>query len=81
MLWKGRLSFKQYLPNKRKRFGIKAFILCDCHTGIILDFIVYTGKGTDIDEDSSDDSGVSAKIVKTLMRPYLNVGHVLYTDN
>lgn len=81
MLWKGRLSFKQYLPNKRKRFGIKTFILCDCHTGMILDFIVYTGKGTDIDEDNFDDSGISAKIVKTLMRPYLNDGHVLYTDN
>jgi hypothetical protein len=30
MLWKGRLSFKQYIPSKRRRFGIKIFILCDC---------------------------------------------------
>ena len=27
LLWKGRLSFKQYIPNKR--FGIKMFSLCD----------------------------------------------------
>ena len=47
MLYKGRLTFKQYIPSKRSRFGIKLFVLCDCKTGTILDFIVYTG--TDID--------------------------------
>ena len=30
MLWKGRLHFKQYVPSKRSRFGIKLHILCDC---------------------------------------------------
>lgn len=25
--WKGRLLFKQYIPSKRHRFGIKLFIL------------------------------------------------------
>lgn len=27
--FKGRLSIKQYLPNKRNRFGVKLFVLCD----------------------------------------------------
>ena len=27
LLWKGRLGFKQYIPNKRSRFGIKMFSL------------------------------------------------------
>ena len=27
LLWKGRLGFKQYIPNKRARFGIKMFSL------------------------------------------------------
>lgn len=35
--WKGRLSFKQYIPSKRHRFGIKMFILCDCASGYLLD--------------------------------------------
>jgi len=29
LLHKGRLGFKQYIPNKRARFGIKMFSLCD----------------------------------------------------
>ena len=29
LLWKSRLRFKQYIPNKRVRFGIKMFSLCD----------------------------------------------------
>ncbi|UYV68901.1 hypothetical protein LAZ67_6001555 [Cordylochernes scorpioides] len=41
VLFKGRLGFKQYIPSKRKRFGIKLFVLCDVETKYILDFIVY----------------------------------------
>jgi hypothetical protein len=33
MLFKGSLAFKQYIPSKRHRFGIKVFVLCDCETG------------------------------------------------
>jgi len=46
MLWKVRLHFKQYIPSKRHRFGIKIFILCDCRIGFLLDFVIYTGSGT-----------------------------------
>jgi len=48
LLWKGRLSFKQFIRTKRHSFGIKLFILCDVETDFILDFIIYTGKTTDI---------------------------------
>ena len=34
MLWKGRLGFKQYIPNKRCRFGIKYVSLCETSFGI-----------------------------------------------
>lgn len=80
MLWKGRLAFRQYNPRKRNRFGIKLFVLCDCSTGIILDFIVYTGKSTNY-EGSSPDAGVSAKVIQSLMQPYLGKNHVVYMDN
>ena len=36
------LSFKQYIPSKKSRFGVKFFILCDCDTKFILNFIIYT---------------------------------------
>jgi len=28
LLFKGRCYFKQYIPSKRSRFGIKSFVLC-----------------------------------------------------
>ena len=79
VLWKGRLSFKQYIPSKRRRFGIKLFLLCDVHTGIILDLIVYTGATTDIKKISR--LGISGSIVMTLLEPYLDQGHNLFVDN
>ena len=73
MLYKGRLTFKQYIPSKRSRFGIKLFVLCDCKTGTILDFIVYTG--TDIDIPKSE-YGVSGSVVKKLLQQYMGRGHI-----
>ena len=40
MPWRGRLSFRQYLPNK---FGMKLYILCDSTNGYMSLFDVYTG--------------------------------------
>jgi hypothetical protein len=44
VLFKGRVVFRQYIPKKHKRFGIKIFkLLCDC-TGYTYDMKVYLGK-------------------------------------
>ena len=79
VLFKERLVFKQYIPSKRHRFGIKLFVLCDCATGIILDVIVYSGKDAYISKDNA--LGLSGAIIKKIMVSYLNKGRVLYTDN
>ena len=79
MLYKGRLSFKQYIPTKRSRFGIKIYLLCDVRTGMILDFIIYTGTTTDIIKFR--DVGISGSIVMTLMQSYLDKGHNLFLDS
>ena len=78
VLFKGRLVFKQYIPSKRHRFGIKLFVFCECATGIILDVIVYSG--TDVDISKDDALGLSEAILKKLWL-HLNKGHMLYTDN
>lgn len=78
MLWKGRLKFKQYLPLKRHRFGIKLFELVDCETGFILDFVIYTGNDTDYDQFQL---GVTGDIVANFLQPYFFKGHVIYIDN
>ena len=79
VLFQGRLVFKQYIPSKRHRFGIKLFILSDCDTGLVLDMIVYTR--TDINIPKDKVHGASGAIVKKLIAPYLNKGHILYIDN
>lgn len=80
LLYKGRCYFKQYIPSKRSRFGIKLFLLCDCKTNYVLDFIIYTGQKTNITK-SNTAIGISGDVVMTLLQPYLGKGHALITDN
>lgn len=80
LLWKGRLSFKQYIKSKRHRFGIKLYILCDCETDFILNFSIHTGASDYIDP-LENQIGKSGVIVKNLIKPYFSYGHSLYTDN
>uniref|UniRef100_A0A3P8X756 PiggyBac transposable element-derived protein domain-containing protein n=1 Tax=Esox lucius TaxID=8010 RepID=A0A3P8X756_ESOLU len=79
MLWKGRLSFRQYIPSKRHRFRVKFFLLCDVKTGFVQDIIIYTGSTTDIQH--YEGLGVSGSVVMTMLAPHLGKGHTLYVDN
>ena len=79
MLWKGRRGFRQYIPSKRHRFGIKLFQLVDCETKFILHFIVYTGSTREYQVIPG--LGLNGSIVMELMQGYLNKGHHLYVDN
>jgi hypothetical protein len=81
LLYKGRLSFKQYIPSKQNRFGIKSFVLCDCKTGYVLNFIVYIGNDSDIIKINEKSLGKSGEIVITLLESYLGKGHTLFVDN
>ena len=79
MPWKGRLSFKRYVPTKRRRFGVKLFMLCDCDTKFVLNVIVYTGVETEI--DTHPEIGLSGSVVLSLMENYLEKNHTLFVDN
>ncbi|XP_069166311.1 piggyBac transposable element-derived protein 4-like [Procambarus clarkii] len=46
---------------------------------MVINMILYSG--TDVDIPSEDPLGFSGSVVKTLMEPLLNKGHILYTDN
>jgi len=73
------LLFKQYIPLKRHRFGIKLFELIDSKTHFLIDFIVYTGKESDYEIISNLD--VSGSIICQFMNPYFGKDHILYADN
>ncbi|XP_050301576.1 piggyBac transposable element-derived protein 4-like [Anthonomus grandis grandis] len=72
--FRGRIYFRQYIPNKRHRYGIKLFKLC-VSGGYTWDFKVYTGR------EKSSEFAVSEKVVMELMEGLLDSGRTLYTDN
>ncbi len=79
VLYRGNLHFRQYIPSKRHRFGIKLFVMCDCKTGYVLDYMIYSGKAGDIVTDV--ETGFGGAVVQALMESYFGKNHILYTDN
>lgn len=80
MLFKGRLAWKQYIPLKRSRFGIKSYMLCESKTGYVWSLIIYTGKGTLFDNEYKH-LCMSSQVVMTLMKPLLDKGYCVTTYN
>lgn len=74
--FRGRLSFRQYIPGKAHKYGIKIFKLCD-KTGYTYAVKMYMGKGT----VESNDNSVATSVVMELMSKSLNQGHTLFVDN
>lgn len=80
LLFKGRLSWMQYIPLKRARFGIKSYMLCESKSGYLWRIIIYTGKGTICNIDGQQ-LAFSTKIVLSLMEELLGKGYCLTVDN
>lgn len=72
--FRGRLSFKQYIKNKRHKFGIKLYKLC-LEKGYTYNFAVYSG------QDKVEGQSSSANVVFNLSNNLLNEGRTIYTDN
>uniref|UniRef100_A0A6I8SZJ6 Uncharacterized protein n=1 Tax=Xenopus tropicalis TaxID=8364 RepID=A0A6I8SZJ6_XENTR len=82
LLFKGRLKFRQYIPSKRSRYGIKFYKLCESSTGYTSYFMLYEGKDTNLDPSGCPtDLTTSGKIVWELITPLLGRGYHLYVDN
>ncbi|CAB4009487.1 Hypothetical predicted protein [Paramuricea clavata] len=78
----GRLSFKQYMPKKPNRFGIKVWMLADSETYFVPRFQVYLGKQQNADEnDAVGARGLGFKVVDFLGKPYYNTYRHFYFDN
>ncbi|XP_064639800.1 piggyBac transposable element-derived protein 4-like [Lineus longissimus] len=81
MMWKGRLGWKQYIPSKRARFGIKSYELCESQSGYIWDFFIYTGQDTEYRSEYRDNPSMGAKVVLSLAHPLLDQGYGINMDN
>jgi len=67
--FKGRLGFRQYLPIKPIKWGIKIWALCDSDTGYLHRFNIYTGK-----ETTTYEMGLAHRVVHKL------TGHLKFTN-
>ncbi|CAH1960175.1 unnamed protein product [Acanthoscelides obtectus] len=78
--WKGRLTWKQYISSKRKRFGIKLFILAESSTGYTYNFLIFTGADTNYG-NSFVSEPLSARVVLELSNNILDNDYCLSLDN
>lgn len=76
VLFRGRLSFRQYIKNKSHQYGIKLYELCT-FDGFILNILIYEGKGT----LQTIGKGHTYEVVMKLMENFLGKGHIVFLDN
>lgn len=76
VLWRGRLVFRQYIKNKKHKFGVKLYILSEPN-GLVLKIRIYTGG----EKDMQGEFGHSANVVMNLVKNYFENGHSLFMDN
>lgn len=74
--WRGRLVFRQYIPNKTHRYGVKLFKLCSTD-GYTWALRVYTGKSATCEREI----GLAKNVCTELCQGLLNEGRCLYVDN
>ncbi|CAH1983590.1 unnamed protein product [Acanthoscelides obtectus] len=72
--FRGRLIMRQYIRNKRHKYGIKVFKLCSIG-GYTYNFKIYAGKNLDQGHNTP------TSVVMSLFEPILDSGRTLATDN
>ena len=75
--WRGNLGFRVYQPDKPKKYGMKAYMLCDSSNGYCMKFELYTGK---VDKKKVE-VGITYDLVMRLMKEFRSKGHHLFMDN
>ena len=76
--FKGRISFRQYLPAKPTKWGIKGFVLAEAKTGYALKSIVYTGKTL---FQRNPGVSLSEQVVLDLLESFEDKGHKVFMDS
>ena len=75
--FKGRLSFRQYMPAKPTKYGIKVWLTADSSNGFVLNHKVYLGK----ERNAALHHGLGYDVVTDICLPFLGKFHKIYFDN
>lgn len=76
--FKGCRSFKQYLPAKSTKFGVKVWERADPHNGYVHEFQIHMGKSN---TTGAREEILGTRVVKDLTRNISGKKHVVYMDN
>ena len=68
----GRLGFKQYVPMKPTKHGLKVWMRAEPHNGYVNEFQVYTGR------EGAAERGLGERVVKDLSQSILGQNHHLF---
>ena len=75
--FKGRLLFRQYLPAKPTKYGIKVWMAADASNGYIVNFSVYL----ESEGQKRRIHGLEYDVVMNMARPFLNRNNHVFFDN
>lgn len=75
--FRGRLGFKQYLPAKPTKFGIKVWMRASSKSGYCHQFQVYTGR----DVRGIPEAGLGSRVVLDLTQHLRGKNYHIYMDN
>ncbi|XP_022823346.1 piggyBac transposable element-derived protein 4-like [Spodoptera litura] len=75
ILYRGRLFFRQYIKNKRHKYGMKLYMLTE-PDGLVLRLHLYGGSA-----DITSGKGHTEKVALHLLKDFLEKGHSIYMDN
>ncbi|CAC5417683.1 unnamed protein product [Mytilus coruscus] len=76
--FRGRLGFRQYLPAKPTKYGIKVWMRADSENGYCNEFDIYKGKTGDT---QNHELGLTSRVVVNLTRRLENKNHIVNIDN
>ena len=74
--WRERLIFKQYIPNKAHKYGIKLFKIC-FGTGYTWTMKIYSGRSA----DSVKETGLAHNVYLQVAEKLFDQERTLYIDN
>jgi hypothetical protein len=73
--WRGRLSFRQYVPGKAHKYGVKMYKVADTN-GYTWDFMIYTGK-----QNPTTNLGHSQTVTMQLLEDLFGCYRTVVADN
>jgi hypothetical protein len=74
----GKCSFRQYIPSKPARYGLKYWCSVDTDCGYLCDVDIYLGRA---EANSIKETSIGQKVVLKLAKNYFNAKRCITADN